>query len=188
MVDRPTSDAELRAACPGLHTWLYRDLARLEEAGRFPQLPIAVLYETAPGFGHWVGLLETPEGIEHFDPYGIRPDAELRWVPKKYREAFQSDAPHMVRLLEREAAGGVPVNYNEFRLQARKPNINTCGRWVVLRCRNPGLTSAQFARAIRGMAREAGMSSDEAVTAMVPMMGDAGARFSASGGRRRRFR
>lgn len=169
MVDRPTSDAEIRAACPGIRTWLYRDLARLEEAGQFPELPIAVLYETLPGFGHWVGLLQTPEGVEHFDPYGIRPDAELKWVPKKYRKAFASDSPHMVRLLERYAAHGVPVNFSEFRLQSRRPNIATCGRWVAVRCMNEGMGARQFATAIRRVAREGEMSPDQLVVRLAPI-------------------
>lgn len=178
MVDRPTSDVELRAACPGLRTWLYRDLASLEEEGGFPELPLAVLYETSPGFGHWVGLLRTPEGIEHFDSYGLRPDDELKWVPKKYRAAFSEDAPYMVRLLTRVEEAGLPVNYSEFRLQHRRPDIATCGRWVALRCRNTDLTAAEFSRAVRQTAREAGISTDELVTSLVPLPGEMG------GGRR----
>ncbi len=197
-MERPTSDAEIREACPGIRTWLYRDLARLEETGEFPQLPIAVLYETMPGFGHWVGLLPTADGsVEHFDSYGLRPDAELKWVPKKYREAFRADAPHMVRLLARlQDEHDVPVSYSEFRLQGRKPWIATCGRWVVWRCQNMGLTAAQFAKATRQMARSVGMTPDDFVVKMVPLLGDSasavvsplGLGFVASGGRRRRSR
>jgi hypothetical protein len=174
MADRPTSDAEIRAACPGLSTWLYRDLAELEERGEFPELPIAVLYETeAPGFGHWVGLLHAGDGIvEHFDPYGLHPDAELKWVPKKYRRAFAADAPHMVRLLARIDEAGAGVGYSEFRLQSRRPDIATCGRWVALRCRNPHLSAAQFARAVRREARARGLSPDELTVRLVPMPDD----------------
>ena len=168
-MDRPTSDAEIQAACPGIRTWLYRDLARLEQEGHFPTLPIAVLYETLPGFGHWVGLLRTPEGIEHFDPYGLRPDAELKWVPKKYRAAFQADAPHMLRLLSRFDQAGVPVNFSEFRLQGRRPNIATCGRWVALRCRNRHMTAEQFAQAVRETAKVSRISPDELTVRMVPL-------------------
>lgn len=175
MVDRPTSDAEIRAACPGIRTWLYRDLALLEEAGELPTLPIAVLYETIPGFGHWVGLLRTPEGIEHFDSYGLRPDSELKWVPRRYREAFQADAPHMIRLLmrfqdEARAHGGdVGINFSEARLQGRRPDIATCGRWVALRCRNAGLEADEFAKKVRQAARKANMSTDQFVVKSVPM-------------------
>lgn len=175
MVDRPTSDAEIRAACPGIRTWLYKDLARAVSRGDLVSLPIAILYETSPGFGHWVGLLETPEGIEHFDSYGLRPDDELRWVPKKYREAFRAESPHLVDYLlrlqaHRRYVGGDPrINYSQFRLQGRKPWIATCGRWVVLRCRNSALTAEQFAKNVRGTARDLGISPDQLVTRLVPL-------------------
>lgn len=171
-MNRPASDAELREACPGARTWLYRDLARLEEEGGLPELPAIVLYETAPGFGHWVALLGTPDGVEHFDSYGLRPDAELRWVPKKYREAFAADSPHMVRLLARFEENGVPVNYSEFRLQGRRPDIATCGRWAALRCQNSGLTSSEFAKAARGLARLRGVTPDELTVELVPLWGE----------------
>lgn len=158
---RPTSDAELAEACPGLSVWLYKDLARLR---RLPPLPIAVLYETRPGYGHWVGVLETPEGIEHFDSYGLKPDAELEWVPEQYREAFAANAPHMVRLL---ADDGRQVNYNEHRLQGR--GTSTCGRWVVARCRNAGLTTNQFARGIKDLVRINGLAPDVIAAMLWPL-------------------
>lgn len=166
MTNRPTSDEELRRACPGLETWLYKDLARLP---RLPRLPIAVLYETEPGFGHWVGVLSTPEGIEHFDSYGVRPDDELKWVPKKYRAAFMEDSPHMVALLLEAEMRGAAINYNESPLQGKRPNIATCGRWVALRCRNGHLTSKEFSKLVRKKAKEMGMSTDELVVGLVPL-------------------
>lgn len=194
MVDRPTSDAELRAACPGLRTWLYRDLVHAVANGEIVQLPIAILYETEPGFGHWVGLLDTPAGIEHFDSYGLRPDDELKWVPKKFREAFEAEAPHLVDYLLRLQAyrrftglGDPEVNYSQFRLQGRKPWIATCGRWVALRCRNSAMTAEQFAKNVRGTARDMGLTPDQFVVRMVPLPGET-SRLVSSGGRRRRSR
>lgn len=157
----PTSDEQIRQACPGIRTILYRDLATLHE---LPPLPLAILYETEPGFGHWVGLLETPEGIEHFDSYGLRPDSELRWIPKKYKAAFNSGSPHLVRLLLND---GRPVNFSEYRLQ-RGGGIATCGRWVVARCKNSTLTAQQFAKGMRGLAKEMGITPDTLTTLMMP--------------------
>jgi hypothetical protein len=166
MVDKATSDIQLQEACPGLQTWIYRDFAQLD---RLPQLPIALLYETEPGFGHWVGILETPEGLEHFDSYGILPDGELKWVPAKYREAFAATSPHVVRLLLED---GRPVNYSSARLQKRDDRVATCGRWVVVRCRNNGLTSSQFATGMRDVARAYGTTPDHVTVAMMPVTPD----------------
>lgn len=163
MTDIPTTDGELRAACPDLSVWMYKDLAR---QNKLPRLPIAVLYETQPGYGHWVGIVPTPEGIEHFDSYGLLPDAELQFVPKRYRKMFAATAPHLVRLLQ---GTGLPINYNEYRLQSRKNEIATCGRWVVARCRNRNLTTDEFAKAVRVVSKELGMTPDELTVAMMPV-------------------
>jgi hypothetical protein len=166
MVDISTSDSELMEACPGLSVWMYRDIAQLRD---LPQLPIALLYETEPGYGHWVGVLETPEGIEHFDSYGLKPDAELAWVPEKYRQAFHATAPHLVRLLARD---GRDVNYNEYKLQSKEPKIATCGRWVVARCLNKRLTTTQFAEAMEDLAEAHGITPDEATLLIMPVAAD----------------
>lgn len=161
MTDIPTSDQEIRDACPGISTWVYKDFALM---ARLPPTPFALLYETEPGYGHWVGVLETPEGLLHFDSYGLKPDAELRWVPKRYRKAFGSASPHLVRMLLED---GRPVNYSQHRLQGRG-KIATCGRWVVARCRNQGLTSDQFARGMKDLARDMGLTPDQLTTRMMP--------------------
>lgn len=160
MTNIPTSDAELKEACPGLTVWLYKDLAQLSQ---LPELPIAVLYETKPGFGHWVGVLSTPEGVEHFDSYGLKPDAELAFVPPRYREAFMANAPYLGRLLARD---GRNINYNEYKLQG--PTTYTCGRWVVARCRNRRMTTTQFATAMEQLADRHRISLDEAVLLLMP--------------------
>ncbi len=141
---------------------MYKDLARERD---LPPLPIAVLYETEPGYGHWVAVLRTPEGIEHFDSYGLKPDAELKWVPDEYKEAFMATAPHLLRLLART---GEDIHYNEYKLQGGG-KIATCGRWVIARCRNKRLTTDQFADAVEGLADAHGCTTDEAVTMLVPM-------------------
>ena len=164
----PTSSEQITKAVPGISVWLYRDLARLTH---LPALPIALLYETAPGFGHWTALLTREGGrlIEHFDSYGLRPDAELKWVPEAYRDAFSATAPHLVRLLYDT---GLPIDYSEFRLQGRG-DIATCGRWVVARARNAILTAAQFAQGVRDLAKSRGETPDESAVALTEFsMGD----------------
>lgn len=162
MTEKSTSDSDIRRACPGITVWLYKDLAQLRD---LPELPIAVLYETEPNYGHWVGVLATPEGIEHFDSYGLKPDAELKWVPKQYRVAFHATAPHLLRLLARD---GRDVNYNEYKLQSKDPSIATCGRWVVSRCLNKRLTTTQFAKMMLAIANEYHCTPDEATLLIMP--------------------
>lgn len=165
MTNISTSDVELRDALPSLSIWLYKDLAQLRD---LPKLPIAVLYETEPGYGHWVAVLETPEGIEHFDSYGLKPDAELAFIPPAYRASFMATAPHLLRLLIKD---GRPVNYNQYKLQASGAKISTCGRWVVARCKNKRLTTKQFAEKMAQLALANGITLDEATLLIMPPAG-----------------
>lgn len=69
--------------------------------------------------GHWITLLKFPDYVEHFDPYGLTIDQEL---------AFTHDKPLLGSLLR-----GHTVVENRTRLQKFRENVNTCGRWAVVR-------------------------------------------------------
>lgn len=155
----PMSSDDIAHYLPGAGIYLYRELATMR---RLPPLPFILLYETEPGFGHWVAVLEVPGGIEHFDSYGLRPDAELDFIPQKYREAFASTAPQLVRLLLED---GRRCYYSEFKLQ--RGDSQTCGRWCTVRVLCANMTAAVFAGAVRRAAREVDMSPDELVAAIV---------------------
>lgn len=160
MTTEVTSDTQIRDACPGITTWTYRELADVLE---LPRRPFALLYETEPGFGHWVAVLDTPEGIEHFDSYGLRPDDEQKWIPKQYRQELGAGSPHLVRLLLRT---GKPINYSEFRLQGPAPAA-TCGKWVAIRCRNRDKTAKEFAKNATALAKAHGITPDELVVLLM---------------------
>lgn len=159
-IDVPMSSEDITAQLPNAGVYLYRDLIRLK---KLPPLPFILLYETEPSYGHWVAVHEVGGGIEHFDSYGYRPDAELSFIPEKYRKAFASTRPQLVRLLLED---GRPVSYSEFKLQ-RDP-AQTCGRWCVTRILTANVPAAMFAKSVRRVAREMGVTPDDIVAAIVP--------------------
>jgi hypothetical protein len=94
-----------------------------------------ILYLTEPNYGHFVSLnLVGPneDVLEHFDSYGIIPDDELREfnISKEVRDEYNEDYPYLLQLMYDSP---YELSFNEHKLQARKNNINTCGRWAAMR-------------------------------------------------------
>lgn len=163
-MDRPLSSSMIEEAVPGMRTYKYGQLADFSE---LPRRPFTVLYETEPDYGHWVCIVDTPEGIEHFDPYGIIPDNELRWVKPGFRRATGQAQKHLIELL---MGTGLPINYNPHKLQSK--NSSTCGRWAILRACLNDLGNDDFVRAVRGVSKKMGIIPDSLAieaTADVPV-------------------
>ena len=75
-----------------------------------------------PTSGHWTCLLKRPNGIEFFNSYGEKPDAE---------DTLGDQPPLLTQLLQES---GEPVYYNTYPFQKERGDIATCGRHVVARC------------------------------------------------------
>jgi hypothetical protein len=158
-VDEPLSLNEVQALAPNALIMKYSGLRRFS---RLPRLPLILLYETKPNYGHWVCVLRTPEGIEHFDSHGIVPDDELKWVPDWLKPSTGQDTKKLMTLLYREAAEhGTQINYNAHHLQSK--DVSTCGRWCALRIALGWLPNNHFYRACVNTARAFGITPDEMV-------------------------
>jgi hypothetical protein len=85
-----------------------------------------ILYQTSVDFGHWICVLEHKNGtLEVFDSLGMKPDAELKYVP---------DELYSGKLLSYMIVKGEykKVIYNKHKLQRDKTS-NCCGKWCVIR-------------------------------------------------------
>jgi hypothetical protein len=100
-----------------------------------------LLYHTKRNYGHWTCLYEYDNRIYFFDSYGIIPDNELKFLHPDLKEELNSQHRHLTKLLYNQ---NKPVEYNEYQLQERKPNIATCGRWVILRLKYPTISVDEF--------------------------------------------
>jgi hypothetical protein len=107
--------------------------------------------------GHWVCLIKKDNEIEFFDPYGEKPDDQLKWVGAAKRFELDQDRPLLSKLL-RES--GYKVIYNKYPFQKDKNDINTCGRHCVSRLLFKDLSLPQYAE----MIRKSGLSPDEFVS------------------------
>lgn len=96
-----------------------------------PNEAVIILYETKKRSGHWTLLFKLDDNtVEHFDSYGIVPDDELEFIKESYRNISNQDIPYLSQLLYNSKYN---IEYNEFPLQEKRKNINTCGRHVVVR-------------------------------------------------------
>ncbi len=96
-----------------------------------PYKACVILYLTSSSYGHWVCIFKKgPKLIEFFDSYAIKPDSELLFVPQHFRKVSNQDYPHLSYLIY---SSGYNIDYNSHKLQSKKEDITTCGRWVAIR-------------------------------------------------------
>lgn len=135
----------------------------LRKYKKLPPLPIVLLYETKDNFGHWTSVLRTPEGIEHFDSYGYKPDEEFEFIPKKFKYKSHQDHKYLIDML---LDSKEQINYSDFNFQDDLP-VATCGRWVVLRNLFNHLTSKQFGSMVYKTAKQLNITPDELVANVI---------------------
>lgn len=102
-----------------------------------------LLYEARDNFGHWTCVFKTDDQtVEVFDPYGVKIDEELKWIPDNFRKVNYLPYAHLSYLLW---DSGYNIIYNDHKLQKHGNSINTCGRWVVCRLNNRNVELNDFA-------------------------------------------
>lgn len=88
-----------------------------------PYDAVIILYEKQRNNGHWVLLLNRPDVIEYFDPYGYKIDYPC--------ELFNT--PKCLSKLLFNSKLNKKIQYNASKLQKLDKDISSCGRWVALR-------------------------------------------------------
>jgi hypothetical protein len=110
---KPLSDADLRTILgDNLKIIKYSELANVESLDAL--LPKStdyciLLYETEENSGHWVALMRytsvsDQDRFEFFDPYGYKPDSELRWISQQMRESLGQEEPYLTKLIKQANA------------------------------------------------------------------------------------
>ena len=145
--------------------WNYPDLRTVgnlhdmfDDLGR-----AAILYDViSPYSGHWCGLLkhDNISTIEFFDPYGLKYDAEKKWLtPQKLQQLGELE-PYLTNLIDQARTQGYKIIWNKFKFQSSKNNINTCGRWTGARLLFKDLNIDQF----KEMVIKSGLAPDDFIT------------------------
>lgn len=113
----------------------YRDFARYnniyDAMGKYRAL--ILLYLSKPSYGHFTCVFERDNNtIEFFDSIGTfkLPDDELELISEEQRVINNEVKPHLLKLLYDTKKH---IEYCDFPLQSKNPNIKTCGRHVAIR-------------------------------------------------------
>jgi hypothetical protein len=143
-----------------VNIYRYRDLAKFCSANGtlddilFPFNCACILYESKEKYGHWTCLIKYPpppqkeveestggHEYEIFDSYGILPDNELNYIDNTFKIKSGQNIPFLSLITINTLKRGPKDNvyYNKVQLQSRPEEsstggINTCGRWVGIRC------------------------------------------------------
>ena len=147
----PFSDDNLRDIVENkAHILTYRDVMRCHHLNQVlgQHKAAIILYETKPGFGHWVALFQhSPGWVQFFDPYGYQPDAQLKFVPKS-----MGCHPVLAQLFKQ---AGVRCMWSPYKLQSQGQQISTCGRWAALRiCLGNAFNPESFAALFMGQGQK----------------------------------
>ena len=111
--------------------------------------------------GHWICMIKKGDEINYFDPYGNKPDEDLKWLDDRKRDELDQETPKLTKLLKES---GYKVFYNTYPFQKDGDNINTCGRWCALRLLYKDKTLKQFYDMIRKYMKEYKLNGDEVVS------------------------
>lgn len=120
-----------------------------------------ILYETKKHYGHWCCIFKNKKKcIEFFDPYGLMPDDQLKFIPMHFRKSNNEKFSHLTYLLWKS---GCSVEYNHTRLQKKMKDINTCGRWCSMRI---GLRHIPLNKFVKLFTMNKYLAPDDLVTAL----------------------
>lgn len=108
--------------------------------------------------GHWIAMIKKGFKIEYFDPYGGKPDCDMKWLDEETKEELGQEHPILTDLLK---DSGYKVDYNLFPFQSKANHINTCGRWSAMRLYYKKLSLKQFYDMIKKGCIHNNMTSDE---------------------------
>ena len=92
---------------------------------------VIVLTESRENSGHWCCLFRTKnDEIYWMDPYGVKPDGELKFIPERMKIMLGQTTNELQRLIKTVPKG--KFHYLKKRIQSMTDGINTCGRWTMV--------------------------------------------------------
>ena len=109
-----------------------------------------ILIEDAVNSGHWVSVAREGKTIEYFNSYGDKWDTDWKFIPRMVRLILGQGSNELTRLFKQAEKDGWKVVYNKIKFQKEGTDIQTCGRWVVLRREyaRMGYTLPEFQRQV----------------------------------------
>ena len=90
---------------------------------------VIILVESDENSGHWVLCLRYSDWtIEQFDSYSGKIDSEIKYISSDKKSQLGEENNELGNLLKNEK-----VVVSKYRFQKLSPDVDTCGKWVLLR-------------------------------------------------------
>ena len=128
-----------------------------------------ILIEDKFNSGHFVAILRYGDTVEFFNSYGGKPDDDWKFINRMIRVILGENTNELTRLFKKATDKGFKTVYNTTRLQKLSNNIQTCGRWCVLRIElmKAGYNLPEFDHFVKDYAKKLGKSTDYVASKMV---------------------
>jgi len=151
------SDTDIRKIVGPVRIITYPELENETIESLFSKQPyVVVLFLTEDDkTGHWQCLLQKPNLIELFDPFGTKVDGNRAWLSGGKRLELDQTEPNYQNLFK-DYKG--ELMYNDVKLQDE--NINTCGRHIACRLLYNHLLLKDYINIIQ----QSGLKPDDFVT------------------------
>jgi hypothetical protein len=137
------SDVDVKKIAPDCRVFSYSQLTPMTNLNQLintTNRKAMILYQTGnanggASMGHWVSIMLLNNGIYFFDSYGTFPDKEQNMIGQAFMEQ-SNQTKNKLQSLIRNSPYANNAYYSEYKYQAMKPGVNTCGRWsaLFLRC------------------------------------------------------
>jgi len=127
------TDGDIKRYFPDIETLKYSDLKNYSNIDEL--LPNdkdfkIILIEQENNIGHWVCVMKYEDTIEYFNPYGIKVDNDKKFIGRIKNTLLGQHDDILSRMMEESPYKCI---YSKKRFQKMKTEIQTCGRWCILR-------------------------------------------------------
>jgi|LakMenE18May11ns_1017448.scaffolds.fasta_scaffold9917118_3 hypothetical protein len=172
IVKDPLDTSEIKHYLPDVNILTYDELNKYSDIRHLLPNEIdycIILYRQSTNSGHWVSLDRIGDMISYFDSYGGEVDCPLKWNPNELNDMLGQSIPYLSNLFDKT---DLDVYYNPFRYQKMKNEVNTCGRWCILRILsaiNQHMNLEDFYNMIKPFKKDKEFNLDEAISALIPI-------------------
>jgi hypothetical protein len=129
-----------------------------------------ILTESKYNVGHWTALIRDGSNFEYFDSYGDSPKSILDFIPKYMNKqlgnSWSADLGKIIGSIKKSDK----FLYNKYPLQQELQDVNTCGRWVIIRVSTflkESMKNKQFLSFIKKQQKKVKRPLDEVVCMLV---------------------
>jgi hypothetical protein len=129
-----------------------------------------ILTESKYNVGHWTALIRDGSNFEYFDSYGDSPKSILDFIPKYMNKqlgnSWSADLGKIIGSIKKSDK----FLYNKYPFQQELQDVNTCGRWVIIRVSTflkESMKNKQFLSFIKKQQKKVKRPLDEVVCMLV---------------------